>query len=79
MILFGCRVRLSGDNDEIPADDNGEEGHAWTATYQYEINDIATIALEWLGIRSERPAFAYFGADTSVTERQLQLALRLSF
>lgn len=67
------------DNDEIPDDDNGEDGHAWTATYQYEINDVAIIALEWLGIHSERPAFAYFGADTSVTERQLQLALRLSF
>ena len=67
------------DNDEIPDDDNGEEGRAWTATYQYALNDIATIAVEWMSIRSDRPAFAYFGTDASVTEKQAQLAVRLRF
>jgi hypothetical protein len=67
------------DNDEIPDDDNSESGHAWTAAYQYRVNDFATIAFEWLSIRTRRPAFAYFGSDTGVTERQAQLTARLRF
>jgi len=67
------------DNDEIPEDDNSEDGHAWTISYQYAASDAVTVALEWVNIRSLRPAFAYFGADTTVTERQAQAALRVRF
>ncbi|MCH5376901.1 MAG: hypothetical protein JJ992_23280 [Planctomycetes bacterium] len=67
------------DKDEIAGDDNGEVGHAWTVSYQYAFSDAATIALEWVGMRSVRPAFEYFGAATHVTERQAQVAIRLRF
>ena len=67
------------DNDELPDDDDSEEGHAWTLAYQYRVNDWATLALEWLDIRTTRPAWAYFDVDTTATERQAQVAVRLSF
>lgn len=67
------------DYDEIPGDDNGEDGHAWTLAYQYRLNGHATLALEWLRIRSERPAFAYFDLPETATEEQLQAVLRLGF
>ena len=69
----------ASENDNIPDDDNSENGHAWTLSYQFRFSDSVTMAAEWLRIRTERPAFEYFGYARDVTERQAQLMLRLSF
>ena len=65
--------------DSTPLDENAENGHAWTLAYQFAANDRVTLAAEWLQIRTNRPAWAYFGLDESQTERQFQLALRFQF
>ena len=67
------------DNDELPDDDNNEDGRAWTVSYQFTFSDRVRLAAEWLAIQSTRPAFAYFGDDETSTERQAQLAVRLRF
>ena len=67
------------DVDEMPLDDNSEDGHAWTVNYQFEVNDTLTLAVEWLGITSDRPAWAYQGVDPEETERQLQVMARVRF
>jgi hypothetical protein len=67
------------ENDDVPLDENSEYGSAWTFAYQYEASKFATIALEWLEIETYREAFEYFGLEEEVTERQLQLAVRLRF
>ena len=67
------------ENDRVPLDENAERGHAWTLAYIYQSTDSANIAVEWLEIHSDRPAWAYNDLDTSQTERQLQLSLQLRF
>lgn len=67
------------DEDEMPEDDNSENGHAWTLNYQYVFNDKATLALEWLSIKTHRGAWAYYHLETTATERQFQATVRLRF
>ena len=67
------------ENDDFPLDENSEYGNAWTLAYQYEASKYATLALEWLQIETYREAFEYFGFPDDVTERQVQLAVRLRF
>jgi hypothetical protein len=67
------------DEDTTPLDDNSEEGHAFTVSWQFHFTPTLTLAAEWLAITTERPAWAYFGLDEKATERQLQLSARLRF
>ena len=67
------------ENDQIPLDDNTEDGHAWTLSYRFEVSPLVSLAAEWLAIKSKRPAWAYFGLPVDKTERQLQLSLQLRF
>lgn len=67
------------DKDGIPFDNNAEEGDAWMLGYQFSVAKYVTLAAEWLQIATSRPAFAYFGMDQSVTERQLQFSAQLRF
>ncbi len=67
------------DIDDIPLDDNGEVGDAWTVSYVHNRSERLEIKVEWLRIRTERPAWAYLGLPVNATERlfQLQFALRM--
>lgn len=65
--------------DQTPLDENSENGHAWTLSYQYAASDNVTFAAEWLEIFTDRPAFEYYGLERRKTETQVQLALRLRF
>ncbi|MDH5344276.1 MAG: hypothetical protein OEW59_00810 [Gammaproteobacteria bacterium] len=67
------------ENDQIPLDENAENGHAWTISYHYELNQNIAFAAEWLEIVSNRPAWAYFNLSERKAEQQLQLALRIRF
>lgn len=67
------------DNDFVAIDDNSESGHGWTAGYRFSVSDVLTLTAEYLGIKTRRPAFEYFGLAPSVTEEQVQLTLQLRF
>jgi len=67
------------ENDDIPLDDNTENGIAWTANYQYEYSDHVTLAAEWLSIKSRHFAWTYYGLLPTATERQTQLMLKVRF
>lgn len=67
------------ENDQVPLDDNTEDGHAWTLSYRFEVTSMVSLAAEWLAITSDRPAWAYFGLPVGKTERQLQLSVQLRF
>jgi len=68
-----------GENDQVPLDDNTEDGHAVTLSYRFELSPLVSLAAEWLAITSRRPAWAYFGLPIEKTERQLQLSVQLRF
>jgi len=65
------------EDDQVPLDENAEDGHAWTLAYRYEFSDILAIAAEWLQVHSERPAWAYNNLSVRKTENQLQLSVQL--
>lgn len=65
--------------DVIPLDENAESGHAVTLAYFLDLSDTVDVAVEWLAIHTQRPAWAYYDLDTERTEGQLQLTLRLAF
>ena len=67
------------DEDNIPMDNNAENGSVRTIAYQFAATRYLTVAAEWLQIRTSRPAFDYFGLQQSVTERQFQLSAQLRF
>jgi hypothetical protein len=67
------------EKDQIPLDENSEDGHAWTLSYRYDISQNFTLAAEWLEITSNRPAWAYFALAEKKSEQQLQLTLRMRF
>jgi len=67
------------EKDQIPLDENAENGHAWTFAYRYDFNKNFTLAAEWLEVTSNRPAWAYFDLAEKKSETQLQLTLRLRF
>lgn len=66
-------------NDQTVEDNNQENGHAWTVSYQFDYSDHATVAVEWLQIKTHRCGWSYYGIDTDATERQLQFTLKLRF
>jgi len=67
------------EEDQIPFDENSENGRAWTVSYRYDFNKNFTLAAEWLEITSDRPAWAYFDLAEKKSEQQVQLTLRMRF
>jgi len=67
------------EKDQIPLDENAENGNAWTVSYRYDISENFTLAAEWLEIFSNRPAWAYFDLAERKAEKQLQLTVRMRF
>lgn len=67
------------DRDSTFEDRNDESGDALTLAYRYTHSQRLFAALEWLEIRADRAAWAYFGLPTSATERSIiaQIGLRL--
>ncbi len=66
-------------NDQTFEDDNQEDGHVWTITYQRAFSDRLSFAAEWLSIKTHHYGWVYYGIDPTRTETQLQLSLRLRF
>jgi hypothetical protein len=66
-------------NDQTVEDNNPENGHAWTLSYQYSFSDRFTLAAEWLSIKTHHCAWVYYGISPTATERQTQVTLRLRF
>ncbi len=67
------------ENDQVPSDDNAEDGHAWTLAYRFNASERISLAAEWLSIKTHREAWAYFGVPTAATETQTQLLLQVRF
>ncbi|MEM8981829.1 MAG: hypothetical protein AAGC71_02290 [Pseudomonadota bacterium] len=67
------------DYDPTPMDNNAEDGHAWTASYQCAFNERVSLAAEWVRIDSYRPAYRYLGLPANAIEEQRQLMLRMRF
>ena len=67
------------DNDQMPLDDNAEDGDAWMLAYFYEFSDKLSIGAESLSIKTNRFSWQYYGLDPTRTEKQFQLSLRLRF
>lgn len=64
-------------NDQMPEDNNPENGHAWTVAYKVGLSDKLTLATEWLSIKTHHCGWAYYGLDPTETETQFQLSLKL--
>ncbi|WP_207234103.1 hypothetical protein [Shewanella maritima] len=67
------------DNDLTPDDDNHEQGHGFTASYQYRMNKNWFIHGEYNHLYSERPARSAQALPSKLTENQYQLAMRWFF
>ena len=67
------------EDDQVPLDENRERGHAWTLAYRFQATEKMGLAVEWLQIHTNRPAWAYNDLATSRTEKQLQASLQLRF
>jgi hypothetical protein len=66
-------------NDQTPEDNNSENGHAWTLSYQYGFSDKISLAAEWLSIKTHHCGWVYYGISPTETETQTQVTLRLRF
>ena len=64
-------------NDQAPLDDNRENGHALTLSYQRGLSDSLGLVAEAISIKTHRNSWRYFGFAPSKTETQFQLSLRL--
>ena len=64
------------DNDGTALDDNSESGDAITLAWRYQSNSGWSVGVEWMALDLERPAFAYFGWPTVVSEDLVRLDLR---
>lgn len=64
------------EKDRIPLDENAERGRAQAVAYRYQASDRVGVALEWLRIRSDRPAWEYNELATGRTEQQVQLSIQ---
>jgi hypothetical protein len=67
------------EDDQIPLDENAEDGRAITLAWLFQLNDFVGVAAEWLTIHSHRPAWAYNDLAIDQDENQFQLTLQLRF
>lgn len=64
-------------NDQLPEDNNPENGHAWTVAYQVGVTDKLSVASEWLSIKTHHCGWVYYGYSPTATETQFSLMLKL--
>ena len=64
-------------NDQMPEDNNPENGHAWTLAYQLGLTEKLSVAAEWLSIETHHCGWVYYGLSPTATETQLSLSLKL--
>jgi len=64
------------DNDSIPIDPNGENGRAWTASYQWQFARQWTVSLEKLWVEGHRTARALTGLDPNYDDHVALATLR---
>jgi hypothetical protein len=68
------------DRDEFrDVDDNDEDGYGITLAYLVRTAETQRLAVELLGVRSDRPAREFLGLPTEATEWMLQLSYRFAF
>jgi len=60
-------------------DDGWQQGHAWTAAYIFEADTHWRFTLEWLRVSSSSYIRADLGGPPTLSETQLQLAVRYAF
>ena len=65
------------DRDDTPLDENGERGHAWTLSYEYGLSEHLRVSIEGLQVTSWRDVRARLGLEPTVTEKQLQVTVKL--
>lgn len=70
---------VATENDQVPLDDNTEDGDAWTASYRFNWTENFSMAAEWVSIKTHRFAWTYYGIPDTATEKQAQLMLRVRF
>jgi hypothetical protein len=68
------------DEDTIPDDPNGEDGHAWTLAWLYSRGAVGPwggwrLGVELLSVDSSRPAREIFGEPADRSEQIVQLSL----
>jgi len=64
------------DNDGIPIDPNDENGHAWTASYQWQFSRQWAVSVEQLWVQGRRAARAATGLDANYDDQITLAALR---
>jgi hypothetical protein len=69
----------TGENDMLPADANGERGHAWSLAYRIPLPRRFTLVAEALRVESDRPARSLIGVTPHLVERSLGVELRRAF
>ena len=72
--------RFSNDEfDEVPGDNNDEEGYGLTLSYQYQLTKGLFLATEVNRIWSTRPSRSYLSEPVDKTESEWHLGLRYFF
>ncbi len=64
------------DRDAIPMDPNGETGHAWTASYQWQFSPQWLVSLEQLWTQGHRTARTLTGLDPNYDDRVAMATFR---
>ncbi len=67
------------EDDRIPSDPNGENGHALALAYARPLGPGLSLVTELLWVRSDRPARSLIGDAPHQNERSLSAALRWQF
>ena len=67
------------DRDHSAAENNDDRGSAWTLAGLWQPRDDWRLGLEWLDLRSRRPAAADSGGDANTNGRQWRAEARFSF
>ena len=73
------------DRDDMPGDNNSEDGSAIALTWLYQLNHKQQTGIEYLRIHSQRPGREYLnsayhqGTGTSRSESSLQVFYRINF
>jgi hypothetical protein len=64
-------------NDSTPEDNNPEDGHAWTLSYQVGLSEKVSLATEWLSIKTHHCGWVYYDVSPTATETQFSVSLKL--
>lgn len=64
-------------NDSTREDNNPENGHAWTLSYQVGLSEKVSLATEWLSIKTHHCGWIYYGIGPTETETQFSVSIKL--